>query len=264
MDIFQAVILAFIQGLTEFLPVSSSAHLIIFPQFFDWPDQGLAFDVVLHFASLCAVIIYYKDSIVLLSQDFFSSVSTRKMQGDSFLAWGVLLGTIPVGLAGLFFNDFVEINLRSIHVVAYATILFGILLGLSDIVHRARDINRELIRGSDILIIGCFQALALIPGTSRAGITITAALLIGLSRKLSIKFAFLLSMPVITLATIMKLFELTNEPQQVNWLFLLLGFAIAFLTSYFTIVFFIKLVERIGFLPFVVYRIFLGALLFLI
>jgi len=264
MDIFQAVILAFIQGLTEFLPVSSSAHLVIFPQFFDWPDQGLAFDVVLHFASLCAVVIYYKDSIVLLSQDFFSSVSTRKMQGDSFLAWGVLLGTIPVGLAGLFFNDFVEINLRSFHVVAYATILFGILLGLSDIVHRARDINRELIRGSDILIIGCFQALALIPGTSRAGITITAALLIGLSRKLSIKFAFLLSIPVISLATIMKLFELTNEPQQVNWLFLLLGFAIAFLTSYFTIVFFIRLVERIGFLPFVVYRIFLGALLFLI
>ena len=156
MDIFQAVILAFIQGLTEFLPVSSSAHLVIFPQFFDWPDQGLAFDVVLHFASLCAVVIYYKDSIVLLYQDFFSSVSTRKMQGDSFLAWGVLLGTIPVGLAGLFFNDFVEINLRSFHVVAYATILFGILLGLSDIVHRARDINRELIRGSDILIIGCF------------------------------------------------------------------------------------------------------------
>ena len=263
MDIFQAVILAFIQGLTEFLPVSSSAHLVIFPQFFDWPDQGLAFDVVLHFASLCAVIIYYKDSIVLLSQDFFSSVSTRKMQGDSFLAWGVLLGTIPVGLAGLFFNDIVETNLRSFHVVAYATILFGILLGLSDIVHRARDINREFIRGTDILIIGCFQALALIPGASRAGITITAALLIGLSRKLSIKFAFLLSIPVITLATIMKFFEMTNEPQQVNWL-LLLGFAIAFLTSYLTIVFFIKLVERIGFLPFVVYRIFLGALLFLI
>ena len=113
MDIFQTVILAFIQGLTEFLPVSSYAHLVIFPKFFDWPDQGLAFDVVLHFASLCAVIIYYRASIVLLTQDFFSSISTRKMQGDSVLAWGVLLGTIPVGLAGLFFNDYVEMNLRS-------------------------------------------------------------------------------------------------------------------------------------------------------
>ena len=118
MDIFQTVILAFIQGLTEFLPVSSSAHLVIFPKFFDWPDQGLAFDVVLHFASLCAVIIYYRTSIVLLTQDFFSSVSTRKMQGDSVLAWGVLLGTIPVGFAGLFFNDYVEMNLRSFEVVA--------------------------------------------------------------------------------------------------------------------------------------------------
>jgi undecaprenyl-diphosphatase len=121
-----------------------------------------------------------------------------------------------------------------------------------------------MIRGSDILIVGCFQALALIPGTSRSGITITAALLIGLSRGLSIKYAFLLSIPVITLATILKFFELSNEVHQVDWLILLLGFAIAFLTSYFTIVFFIKLIERIGFLPFVIYRILLGALLFLI
>ena len=86
MDIFQAIILAFIQGLTEFLPVSSSAHLVILPKFFDWPDQGLAFDVVLHFASLCAVIIYYRTSIAILVQDFFSSISSRKIQGDSFLA----------------------------------------------------------------------------------------------------------------------------------------------------------------------------------
>ena len=264
MDILQAVILAFIQGLTEFLPVSSSAHLVILPKFFDWPDQGLAFDVILHFASLCAVVLYYRASIVLLSQDFFSSISNRKMQGDSLLAWGVLLGTIPVGLAGFFFNDFVEINLRSFQIVAYATIFFGIVLGLSDLIHKARDKSREMIRGSDILIVGCFQALALIPGTSRSGITITAALLIGLSRGLSIKYAFLLSIPVITLATILKLFELSNEVHQVDWLILLLGFAIAFLTSYFTIVFFIKLIERIGFLPFVIYRILLGALLFLI
>ena len=135
MDIFQTVILAFIQGLTEFLPVSSSAHLVIFPKFFDWPDQGLAFDVVLHFASLCAVIIYYRASIVLLTQDFFSSILTRKMQGDSVLAWGVLLGTIPVGLAGLFFNDYVAITLRSFEVVAYETIFFGLALGLSDLVY---------------------------------------------------------------------------------------------------------------------------------
>ena len=190
MDIFQAFVLALIQGLTEFLPVSSSAHLVILPRFFDWPDQGLAFDVVLHFASLCAIVLYYKESLIQLYKDFFSSISNRQMQGDSMLAWGILLGTIPVGLAGLFFNDFVESNLRNFQVIAYATIFFGVILGLSDLVHRARGVSREMIRGSDILIVGCFQALALIPGTSRSGITITAALLIGLSRKLSIKFAF--------------------------------------------------------------------------
>ncbi|MEC7596103.1 MAG: undecaprenyl-diphosphate phosphatase [Pseudomonadota bacterium] len=264
MDIFQVVTLAFIQGLTEFLPVSSSAHLVLFPKFFNWPDQGLAFDVILHFASLCAVVLYYRASIVLLSQDFFSSISNRKMQGDSILAWGVLLGAIPVGLAGFFFNDFVEINLRSFQVIAYTTIFFGIALGLSDLIHRARGKSREMIRGSDILIVGCFQALALIPGTSRAGITITAALLIGLSAKLSIKFAFLLSIPVITLATILKLFELSNESHKVDWLILLIGFAITFFVSYFTIVYFIKLVERVGLFPFVIYRILLGVLLFLI
>ena len=166
MDIFQTAILAFIQGLTEFLPVSSSAHLVIFPKFFDWPDQGLAFDVVLHFASLCAVIIYYRDSIAKLSQDFFSSISTRRIQGDSLLAWGVLLGTIPVGLSGLFFNDFVEMNLRNFKVIAYATIFFGIALGLSDMLHKSRGLSREAIRSSDIIIVGCFQALALIPGLS--------------------------------------------------------------------------------------------------
>jgi undecaprenyl-diphosphatase len=121
-----------------------------------------------------------------------------------------------------------------------------------------------MIQGADILIIGCFQALALIPGTSRSGITITAALFIGLSRSLSIKFAFLLSIPVIILATILKTIELSQDSNQIDWLILLISFAVAFLTSYLTIVFFIRLIERIGFLPFVVYRILLGALLFLI
>jgi undecaprenyl-diphosphatase len=264
MDIVQAITLAFIQGFTEFLPVSSSAHLIILPKFLDWPDQGLAFDVILHFATLCAVVIYYRSTLVKLGADFFSSVANRRMQGDSLLAWGILLGTIPVGITGLLFNDAIETHLRSFEVVAYATIFFGIMLGLSDWVNRSLGKSREMIQGVDILIIGCFQALALIPGTSRSGITITAALFIGLSRGLSIKFAFLLSIPVIFLATILKTIDLFQESNQIDWLILLISFVVAFLASYLTIVFFIRLVERIGFLPFVVYRILLGALLFLI
>ena len=264
MDIVQAITLAFIQGLTEFLPVSSSAHLVVLPKFLDWHDQGLAFDAILHFATLCAVVLYYRSTLVSIGTDFFSSIASRRMQGDSMLAWGVLLGTIPVGITGLLFNDAIEAHLRSFQVVAYATIFFGILLGLSDWTNKSLDKSRDMIHGMDIFVIGCFQALALIPGTSRSGITITAALFMGLSRGLSIKFAFLLSIPVITLATILKSIDLLQSPNQIDWLILVISFAVAFLTSYLTIVFFIRLVERIGFLPFVVYRILLGALLFLI
>ena len=264
MDITQTIALALIQGLTEFLPVSSSAHLVILPKFLDWPDQGLAFDVVLHFATLCAIVYYYRLTLVEMSKDFACSIVTRKMQGQSMLAWAVLLGTIPVGLTGLFFKDSIELNLRSYEVVAFATIFFGFLLGFSDWLHRFLGRSREFIRSSDILIVGLFQALALIPGTSRSGITITAALLIGLSRSLSIKYAFLLSIPVIALATLLKTFDLVNEVNQVDWTLLLIGFVIALITAYTTIVFFIRLVERIGFMPFVIYRILLGVTLLLL
>ena len=264
MDITQTITLALIQGLTEFLPVSSSAHLVILPKFLDWPDQGLAFDVVLHFATLCAIIFYYRSSLVSLTKDFYDSISTRKTQGESMLAWGIILGTIPVGIVGLLFRESIELNLRSYQIVAFATIFFGLLLGFSDWLHRTLNKSREYIRGSDILIVGCFQALALIPGTSRSGITITAALLIGLSRALSIKYAFLLSIPVIALATLLKTFDLIKDRSQVDWSLLFIGFIVALITSYFTIVFFIRLVKRIGFLPFVIYRVLLGALLFLL
>ena len=150
MDIVQAITLAFIQGFTEFLPVSSSAHLIVLPKFLDLPDQGLAFDVILHFATLCAVVLYYRSTLVMLGADFFSSVANRRMQGDSLLAWGVLLGTIPVGITGLLFNDAIETHLRSFEVVAYATIFFGIMLGLSDWVNRSLGKSREMIQGVDI------------------------------------------------------------------------------------------------------------------
>ena len=261
MDIIQTITLSLIQGLTEFLPISSSAHLVLLPKLFAWPEQGLAFDVVLHFGTLCAIIYYYRNSLLVMSQDFISSIQTKKMEGEALLAWGVLLATIPVGLAGLLFKESIELNLRTIEVIAFATLFFGILLGFSDWLNRFLGRSREIIRSSDILIIGCFQALALIPGTSRSGITITAALLIGLSRSLSIKFSFLLSIPVIVIAMIAKTFDLVNQVDKVDWSLLLLGFIISAITAYATIVFFIRLVERIGLLPFVIYRLLLGVLL---
>ncbi len=264
MEIFQTIILSLVQGLTEFLPISSSAHLVLIPKLSGLKDQGLAYDVVLHFGTLCAIVYYYRCSLLSMSKSFFNSLQTRRLEGDAGLAWAVLLGTIPVGLAGIIFKNDISINLRSVEVIAFATIFFGLLLGFSDWLHSRMVRARDVIRASDVLIVGCFQALALIPGTSRSGITITAALLVGLSRQMSIKFSFLLAIPVITLATLVKMFDLVNESAEVDWLMLILGFFISAITAYATVVFFIRLVDRIGFLPFVIYRILLGALLLLL
>ena len=264
MDIFQTIILALIQGLTEFLPISSSAHLLFPSMLLNWPDQGLAFDVVLHLGTLSAIVYYYRCSLLVMSNDFFCSFKTRQLTADAKLAWGVLLGTIPVGLAGLLFKDFIEINFRSVEVVAYTTIIFGVLLGFSDWIHRKKGKLREMISWFDVLVISIFQVIALVPGTSRSGITITAALLLGLSYKLSLKFAFLLSIPVIILSTLLMTIDLLSNGNSIDWLSLLLGFVTSAIAAYATISIFIRLVERVGMLPFVLYRLILGGVLFLL
>ncbi len=264
MDIFQTVVLALIQGLSEFLPISSSAHLLLPKELLGWPDQGLAFDVVVHLGTLTAVVYYYQSNIKILAGDFYTSIAQKRSTGQSKLAWGVLLGTIPVGLSGLLFKDFIELNLRSLEVIAYSTLIFGILLGIASWVNTKNIKPRESINWFDVLFIGMMQALALIPGTSRSGITITAGLLIGLSKQLSTQFAFLLSIPVIALASMLMLLELYNQPQVVNWVLLSLGFVVSALSAYATIVFFIKLLDIVGLIPFVVYRLILGVLLLIL
>lgn len=261
MDFIQTIVLSLVQGLSEFLPISSSAHLILVPKLTDWPDQGLAFDVVLHLGTLSAIVFYYRAIIKILIVDFFYSVIKIQTIGQSKLAWGVLLGTIPVGLAGLLFKDFIEVNLRFIDIIAYSTLVFGLLLGFSSWVNLKNTAPRSELNWVDIGFVGVMQALALIPGTSRSGITITAGLLIGLSRKMSTQFAFLLSIPVITLSALLMLLDLYQQPQLVDWPMLMLGFVIAAVSSYATVVFFIKLLDTIGLMPFVVYRIILGGVL---
>jgi len=261
MDFIQTIVLSLVQGLSEFLPISSSAHLILVPKLTDWPDQGLAFDVVVHLGTLSAIVFYYRLIIKTLMADFFYSVVKVKTVGESKLAWGILLGTIPVGLAGLAFKDTIEQTLRSTEVIAYTTLVFGLLLGLGVWVNNKRSLTRKAINWLDVGFIGGMQALALIPGTSRSGITITAGLLIGLSRQVSTQFAFLLSIPVITLSAMLTIFDLYQQPQLVDWPMLILGFLVAAVSAYFTIVFFIKLLDSIGLMPFVVYRLILGVVL---
>ena len=177
MDWLQVLVLAVIQGLTEFLPISSSAHLILAPVLFGWTDQGLAFDVALHLGSLAAVVLYFRRDLINMTLSWTRSVTHREMNDDARLAWGVLLATIPVGLAGLLFKDVIEQQLRSPLYIAAGLIVFGLVLSWADWRHRGeREVNQ--MTWKDVLLIGLAQALALFPGTSRSGITMTAGLLV--------------------------------------------------------------------------------------
>ncbi len=260
MDSLHAILLALLQGLTEFLPVSSSAHLILLPRLLGWEDQGLAFDVAVHVGTLSAVVLYFRRELVPMAQDWFQSLITRKQTVNSRLAWAVLWGTIPVGLAGLLFKGFIEINLRSEMVIAAATIVFGLLLWWADIKGRGERSEYSL-RWKDVLIVGIAQALALIPGTSRSGATMTAGLMLGLTREAAARFSFLLSIPVITLAGGLLTLDLIQEPGLVDWGAMIIGMVTSAIMAYACIHFFLKLLERIGMLPFVIYRLALGALL---
>jgi len=264
MDIWHITLLAIIQGLTEFLPVSSSAHLILLPQLTEWEDQGLAFDVAVHLGSLIAVLMYFRADLGPLLGSWFKSLKTRQLTPESRLVWGVGIGTIPAGVVGLAISGFdLDIYLRSPLIIAGATILFGFLLGVADMIgERERD---ELsLRWQDIIFIGIAQALALIPGTSRSGITITAALFLGINRKAAARFSFLLAIPIIILAGGAETMSLINENVVVDWTALLLAVAFSTVSAYLCIHVFIRLLDRIGMLPFVVYRFALGIILFMV
>jgi len=262
LDIIQAIILAIIQGLTEFLPISSSGHLILMPKLFGWADQGLAFDVAVHVGTLLAVVFYFRDDmrIFLAWIKSFSKALPEQHKSDAKLAWGVLLGTIPAGLIGLFLNDYIEANFRSILVIAITTIGFGLLLWWADVKGKRARALHEL-NWRDVGLIGCAQALALIPGTSRSGITMTAALMSGLNRQAAARFSFLLSIPVIILAGGYKAIGLMQQSNSVDWTAIGLGTLVSSIVAYLSIRFFLALLDRIGMAPFAIYRLLLGALL---
>ncbi len=263
MSNLQAVVLALVQGLTEFLPISSSAHLILVPLLTDWPDQGLAFDVAVHFGTLSAVIAYFRSELAAMASAWLRSLGTRYLDDEARLAWGVLLGTIPLGVAGLLFHDFVETSLRSPLVIATTTIAFGALLWYADAKGAQTRCEYRLDAGR-IAVIALAQALALIPGTSRSGVTITAGLLVGLDRKAAARFSFLLSIPAILMAAGYESTKLLSGQHAVHWTPIVLAVVLSALSAYACIHFFLRLLDRIGMLPFVIYRLALGALLFVL
>lgn len=260
MELTHIIWLALVQGLTEFLPVSSSAHLILVPQLLGWPDQGLDFDVAVHLGTLMAVVAYFRHDIVKLFLAWVASMTKRSMTPEARLAWGVILGTLPAGLVGLFFKDYIEVYLRSPMVIAATTIIFGLLLWLAD--RRARLERSELSLGwQDFLVIGGAQAIALIPGTSRSGITITAGLLLGLTREAAARYSFLLSIPIIVLSGLGVTQDMMSAASPVDWTALSLGTAMAAVSAFVCIHYFLVVINRMGMTPFVIYRLLLGIFL---
>jgi undecaprenyl-diphosphatase len=257
-DLWQIIVLAVIQGLTEFLPISSSAHLLLPQEILGWQDQGLAFDVAVHVGSLAAVMFYFRRDIGAMVVAWFRQLHTGQASPDSRLAWAVIVATLPAGICGLLLDNWIEANLRSVAVIACTTIVFALLLAWAD---RNAPGGRQTVTLPMALLVGAAQALALIPGTSRSGITMTAGLLLGLSREQASRFSFLLAIPLILAAGSLKGLELLRQGADAPWGFIVIGALLSALTAYLCIAWFLRLVERIGFMPFVIYRLLLGLVL---
>ena len=260
----QIIVLAVVQGLTEFLPISSSGHLILVPAFFNWADQGLSFDVAVHFGSLVAVLIFFRNDIAGLFRGAGDILAGRADTLQARMAWCIGIGTIPAAVAGLLFAGWIAENLRSPLIVVMTLSAYGVLMALADrFAPRNRDISGIHIK--DAVVIGMAQALALVPGTSRSGITITAARLLGIRRLDAARFSFLLSAPVILIATIYEVVMLVTGDMPVAWENLAVAALISGFVAYLSIEFFMRFVSTLGLLPFAIYRLLLaGAILYVL
>ena len=261
MSLYQLILLALIQGITEFLPISSSAHLILPEQVFGWSEQGVLIDVMAHFGTLFAVLAYFRKDVADILRGLVDLLQ-RKLNTRSALALNLILATPPALIIGayLHFSGIDEL-MRSAWVIAITSIVFGIILWVADI-KGARTRTTEDLTWKGAIGLGLAQSLALIPGTSRSGITMTAARIMGLTRVESARFSMLMSLPIIGAGGMFAIIKLAGEPTaNANLTGGLIVALIAFAAAYVSIAFFMKLVSRIGMFPFMVYRVLLGGAL---
>ncbi|HEX5759637.1 MAG TPA: undecaprenyl-diphosphate phosphatase [Thermoanaerobaculia bacterium] len=256
----QAVVLAVVQGVTEFLPISSSGHLILVPRLFGWPDQGLDFDVAIHAGTLLAVLVTFRRDLRDLAVGFLRGPEAAP--GADYdprrLGWALILGTVPAVACGLALQEVIATQARNPQLIAGTLIGYGLLLGVADRVGPQRRELTEVGLGA-ALLIGCAQALALVPGTSRSGATITAALLLGFTRPAAARFSFLLSVPVMLAAAALDAVDLATGEVPAGRLGLMaLGVAVSAVTGYLVIAGLLAWLRRRSLLPFVAYRLLLG------
>jgi len=266
----QATVLGIIQGLTEFLPISSTAHLRIVPELLGWKDPGAAFTAVIQLGTLVAVIWYFRRDIAKLLTAVGNDIKQRRLgtSREAKLAWMICVGTIPIVICGLMFKKYIKEDLRDLRVIATAMIGFALLLLAAEVMaaRRGRHREEEEIGWFDVLFIGCFQALALIPGASRSGTTITAGLFAGLSRSAAARFSFLLSLPSVFAAAV---YELYKDRQEIlastdDAVALLIATIVSGIFGYASIAFLISFLKRYSTSVFIIYRIILGVALFVL
>ena len=260
-DTVLSFVLAVIQGLTEFLPISSSAHLLLPSLLFGLNDLGLSFDIAVHAGTLMAVIYYFRKEIALMLKSFF--LSDKNLLPHRNLAISLIVATIPIVIVGLFVKDLIEQRIFNVEHIAIANIIFAGILLFAYL--KRKDIkNLYSVTLYSALFVGVFQSLALFPGASRSGTAITAALLLGFNLKDASKFSFMLSIPTIFGALVLLIIEMQSTLEAFNYMNLIIGFFISMIIAFLTIKLFLNFVERIGMIPFVIYRIILGVFLIIL
>lgn len=267
MDLFHAVVLGIVQGLTEFLPISSSGHLELVPRLFGWEQPagsaGRAFDVALHFGTLCAVIGYFRRDLWRYVRSAVSGMVSRRVDDDARLGWLLVLSSVPAGLAGMLLEGFIDDRLGTPVIIGWSLIGFGVVLGVADRLTGERRI--ESVRVRDALVIGVAQILALNPGTSRSGITISAGRFLGLGRDDAARFAFLMGIPVILGAFVFEMQGLVSDGVPDGLVSaMVVGAITAGLAGWLAVAGLLRLVRTRSFTPFVLYRVALGVVVLLV
>jgi undecaprenyl-diphosphatase len=262
MSLIEAIVLGLVQGLTEFLPISSTAHLRIVPELLGWQDPGAAYSAVIQLGTVAAVLIYFRGDLVKLTAAFFQGLARRQPFAtlESRLAWFVLVGTLPIGIFGLAFKKHIESSLRSLYIISTSLIVLALILF---VVERVASHQRTVadMRWKDAIIIGLWQSVALIPGSSRSGTTLTGALSLGLRREDAARYSFLLSIPATTLAGVFELKHLLEAETRPSTVALVTGTIVAFASGWAAIAWLLRYLRTRSTMIFIVYRVALGLVL---
>jgi undecaprenyl-diphosphatase len=261
-EIIKAIVLGIVQGITEFLPISSTAHLRIVPALFGWEDPGAAYSAVIQIGTMLAVIIYFINDLIRIYKKVITNLFKKKFitDNDSKLGWYIIIGTIPIIIFGLLLEKLIENEFRSLYVISFSLIFFAIILAIAEKLSK-KNLDLSGITLPKALLVGVAQAFALVPGASRSGVTITGGLFVGLNRETAARFSFLLSVPAVLLSGLYEFYKILPELNQQGALSLIFATVFSFLSGVLAIEFLLRYLRTHSTYVFIWYRILLGILL---